>query len=299
MAGQRRLDHTAAAVASVVEDGVPGDFLETGVFRGGMSFVAAKTFELLGSKASGRRVHLADSFSGLPNLKDYNRAGSEFSEGDEGKPTHALDRQELSAHRIKLLNNNGLDLVKSSAKKLNLDMARLRFVPGYFNESLPKLLEEEGSKLQLAVLRLDGDAFASTLEAIELLYPRLSPGGYLIIDDFTDWSSCRAAIDLYRKKHNIVDPITLIPHKRTEIIRGAYWRKQPAPGQELCISNKTNSFRIADGYFPSKLVPLTTEVDQRIPQNVRGLRMAYIAGLRRPPNQTLYMCFNGDVSPTA
>ena len=294
MAGQRRLDHTTAVVASVVEDGVPGDFFETGVFRGGMSFVAAKTFELLGKAAAGRRTYLADSFSGLPNFAQYTPAGSA---GGADASAHRLDRQELSAHRISALNHNSVEAVRASAKWLGLDMDRLRFVPGYFNESLPRLLAtEEGQQLRLAVLRLDGDAFASTLEAIELLYPRLSPGGFLIIDDFADWPSCRAAIDLYRKRHAISEPITLVPHRPGEVVRGAYWRKQPQSGQELCISRRglgAHALRIADGYLPPQLVQLAAH-GQPVPKVAHGLGTAYVAGLRRPANGTLHMCRDAD-----
>ncbi|KAL3917204.1 MAG: hypothetical protein SGPRY_006496, partial [Prymnesium sp.] len=84
MAGQRRIDNAAAAAASVVEDGVTGDFMETGVFRGGVSFVAARVFELLGSP---RTVYLADSFSGLPNLNVYTPAAK------GSWRFHAIDRQ--------------------------------------------------------------------------------------------------------------------------------------------------------------------------------------------------------------
>lgn len=282
----RSLLRSQAVVASVVEDGVPGDFLETGVFRGGMSFLAAKTFELLGDAARGRRVYLADSFSGLPDLTRYSSATSGTK--------HKLDNQERSAHRIALLNQNSLARVQESARKLFLDMSRLSFVPGYFNESLPKLLAEKGDSLRLAVLRLDGDAFASTLEAITLLYPRLSAGGFVVIDDFTDWKSCRAAIDLYRESHQITEPLTLIPHKPGEIIRGAYWRKQPTPSQALCIGRGgPQSLRIAGGYLPSRLVPLHA-ADEPIPNKVLDVRVDFIAGLRRPQNQTIFMCHDDE-----
>jgi len=286
MAGQRRLDHTATLVAKVVEDGVPGHFLETGVFRGGMSFVAAKTFELLGARAEGRRVYLADSFSGLPNLQQYVPA-STSSGAARG---HKLDGQERQAHHIALLNRNSLQAVQASAVRLQLDTSRLRFLPGYFNETLPRLIAEEGATLQLAVLRLDGDAFASTLEAIELLYPYLSPGGFLVIDDYVDWKSCREAIDLYRQRHGIKEPLTLIPHQEGEIVRGAYWRKQPREGQELCVSSgDSRSLRISGGIFPTKLVPVA-QANEPIPRKKHGVSIDYIQGLRRPGDQLLHMC---------
>jgi hypothetical protein len=183
MSGQRRLDHAAAVAAAVVEEGIAGHFLETGVFRGGISFLVAKTFELLGERASDRRVYLADSFAGLPDfrtytphVRGYNRAwfprtlrlllsSASTAQGtltirsalvcararvlqvrgntSEALQLHRLDAQErnartasnphptppyrlcgtthlgsqeLSAHRIKMLNHNSLSRVQASAK---------------------------------------------------------------------------------------------------------------------------------------------------------------------------------------
>ncbi len=71
MVGQRRLDNFAAIVAAAVEDSVPGHIIETCVWRGGASFMAAKTLELFGESVYGRRVYLADSFSGIPDQSSY------------------------------------------------------------------------------------------------------------------------------------------------------------------------------------------------------------------------------------
>lgn len=286
MAGNRRLEHTAALLDTVVNDGIPGHFMETGVFRGGMSFLAAKTLEMLGSKAEGRRVYLADSFVGLPDLSKYSRAGSTGADD-----THKLDMQERTAHRIGLLNANSLASVQSSAKKIGVDMNRLRWVPGYFNESLPRLLKEDGEQLHLSVLRLDGDSFASTFEAIELLYPHLSPGGFLVVDDFVDWPSCREAVDLYRRRHHIAEPITLIPHRPGEVQRGAYWRKQPSATQSLCVGKPIGSMRLKGSYNPGRLVPLTQPGQ---PVNISGAAwgLAYLKGVVRSAEETLYKCID-------
>ena len=85
-------------------------------------------------------------------------------------------------------------------------------------------------------MRLDGDTFFSTFEAIELLYPKLAPGGFLIVDDYMDWLTCRAAIDQYRSEHGITEHIIAVPHGPGEAVRGVYRRKQPAAGQALCAS---------------------------------------------------------------
>jgi len=105
--------------------------------------------------------------------------------------------------------------------------SRVSYVVGYFKDSLPQLIKNEPN-IQFAAVRLDGDTYWSTMEAIEVLYPRLSPGGFLVIDDFTDWDSCRDAIYDYRKKFGITENIFLVPPHLTEngeYIRGAYWRK--------------------------------------------------------------------------
>jgi hypothetical protein len=75
-------------------------------------------------------------------------------------------------------------------------------------------------------VRLDGDTYQSTWQAIEVLYPRLNKGGYLIIDDYTDWIGCREAIQDYRKKFNITEPILPVAHPDGLEVRGAWWRKE-------------------------------------------------------------------------
>lgn len=170
MAGQRRLDSFSALVATAVEDGVPGHVIETGVWRGGMSFMAAKTLELLGASAAGRLTYLADSFRGIPDQVAYKPA-------IQANVTlkHRISGLDLHSHTFEILNNNNVQRVMKDAQAVGLDMSRLRFVEGYFNDSLPALIRAEPA-LQFAVVRLDGDTFFSTYEAIEILYPHLSPG---------------------------------------------------------------------------------------------------------------------------
>ena len=285
MAGQRRLDSFSALLATAIEDGVPGHVIETGVWRGGASFMAAKTMELMGAKAAGRRTYLADSFQGIPDQTTYGRgrfasdsttpaADSVVIEGaapskrmaKKAATTAASSHSQSSwfgralsivdpltnlvrtgaadknAHLLTILNNNSPERVRADAVRMGLDMRRLTFVVGFFNESIPKLVKEEPD-VQFAVVRLDGDTFLSTYEAIELLYPRLSPGGFLIVDDYLDWLTCHKAIDLYRQRHSITEPIIQVPHEQGEEARGVYWRKQPAPGQLLCAAEVPGSLR--------------------------------------------------------
>ena len=135
MAGQRRLDNFAALVATAVEDGVEGDIIETGVWRGGTSFMAAMTLQLAGAKAAHRIVYLADSFRGIPEQTTYKTAGSA-----KHVPVVHADKH---AHEWPFLNNNSPERVRKDALAVGLRMSQLRLVVGYFNESLPRLLRSE------------------------------------------------------------------------------------------------------------------------------------------------------------
>ena len=114
MAGQRRLDHTVAILATAIADGIPGHFIETGVWRGGMSFMAAKTLEVLaavetertGVATPPRLVYLADSFSGIPEQTAY---------GSGRDHVHAVKEMDRTAHRTSILNNNSLSRVREGA----------------------------------------------------------------------------------------------------------------------------------------------------------------------------------------
>lgn len=114
MAGQRRLDHTVAVLATAINDGIPGHFIETGVWRGGMSFMAAKTLEVLaavetertGVATPPRLVYLADSFSGIPEQTAY---------GSGRDHVHAVKEMDRTAHRTSILNNNSLSRVREGA----------------------------------------------------------------------------------------------------------------------------------------------------------------------------------------
>lgn len=206
MAGKRRLDNFALSVATIINDGISGHLIETGAWRGGASFVAAKVVELLHEGAH-RKTFICDSFKGIPkpptdrtyNTEDHNANFPVFSE--------------VSAARV-----------YTDAVHFGLNPDNIRVVEGYFNESLPALVSSIPN-FSLSVLRLDGDTYFSTMDALKVLYPRLQPGGIVIVDDFIDWIGCREAVDDYRKAQNILDPIVLVPHRDGEILRGAYWRK--------------------------------------------------------------------------
>ena len=93
---------------------------------------------------------------------------------------------------------------------------------GYFNESLPIASK---SFTKFSIIRLDGDTYESTWDAITTLYPYLSEGGYVIVDDYTDWEGCRKAIHEYRNQNSINSEIMKVYHAESETVRGVYWKK--------------------------------------------------------------------------
>jgi len=194
MVGTTRLENLQGCIEDVVRNGVPGDFIETGVWRGGASIFARGVLKALG--VDDRRVWVADSFAGLP------APDGRYAE-DVGDITHSVSELAIP-----------LETVKDNFRRYGLLDAQVRFLPGWFRDTLPTLDDE-----RWAVIRLDGDMYASTMDALESLYPRLSVGGYVIVDDGA-LTACRAAVDDFRARHVIEDPIEQIDWT------GFFWKRE-------------------------------------------------------------------------
>jgi hypothetical protein len=199
MVGMKRLDNVQACVESVLVDGVPGDLVETGIWRGGTSMLMRAVLKVHG--ATDRLVFAADSFEGLPPPD-----ADEFPV-DDGCHLHEWDYLSVP-----------LEAVQANFERYGLLDDQVRFVKGWFRDTMPGL-----SGRTWAVIRMDGDMYESTMTVLENLYPGLSPGGYLIVDDYKI-KRCRAAIDDFRSRHGITDEIKPIDWM------GAYWRKSGGDG---------------------------------------------------------------------
>lgn len=195
MAGLLRMANVRMCIESVLADEVPGDMIETGVWRGGMAIFMRGV--LKAHAVTDRTVWLADSFAGLPS-PDVQRYPA-----DKGWDFTKYGILSVSA-----------DEVRQNFRRYQLLDDRVRFVVGLFKDTLPEAPIE-----QLSVLRLDGDLYESTIQALEPLYPKLSPGGYCIVDDYGQIDACRRAIHDYRDAHGIVDEIVDIDGS------GVYWRR--------------------------------------------------------------------------
>jgi O-methyltransferase len=194
MMGRKRLDHLHGCLESVCREGVPGDFIETGVWRGGGT-IFMRGF-LAAHDITNRTVWVADSFEGLPAPTLSQDAGWDLSR--EKWPSLAV----------------GLDEVKELFARYDLLDDRVRFLKGWFRDTLPAAPISE-----LAVLRLDGDLYESTIDALASLYDKVVPGGYVIIDDYKALAPCEAAVDDFRRSRDIRAPMTFIDDVAT------FWRK--------------------------------------------------------------------------
>jgi O-methyltransferase len=194
MIGLERLGNLQRCVEDVLERDIPGDLIETGVWRGGAAMLMRA---LLALHRDGRRmVFAADSFEGLP-APDVERYPADAKAG-----LHEVDFLRVS-----------LQEVEEYFGRFGLLDERVRFVKGWFRDTLPPLAGRTW-----ALIRLDGDLYESTIVALDSLYEGLSPGGYLIVDDY-HLAGCRQAVDEFRDANGI----------REELVRidwaGVYWQK--------------------------------------------------------------------------
>jgi O-methyltransferase len=196
MIGRARLDHLQHCITDVLAEGVPGDLIETGVWRGGATIFMRAVLAAYGDRS--RTVWVADSFRGLPK-PDADRYPADAGDIHWTLSDLAVDVSQVQANfaRYGLLDD------------------QVRFLEGWFSETLPSAPIDK-----LAVVRLDGDMYESTMDALTHLYPRLSVGGYLIVDDYGAIPGCRAAVTDFRARLGIGDEIRAIDWT------GVYWRRE-------------------------------------------------------------------------
>ncbi|CAF3432229.1 unnamed protein product [Rotaria socialis] len=193
MVGQRRLINIEWAIRFVIANDVMGDFIECGVWRGGSSVFARAILKALNN--NDRHVWLADSFQGLPKARTPN------------DHDHWSKMEYLKV---------SLEEVQTNFRSFNLLDDRVHFCKGYFVDSLPRC-----NVSRIAVFRMDGDMYESTMDQLFNLYSKLQIGGVIIIDDYTISDCFRAIVD-FRKWHNITEEILSIPGD----VAGRCWIKR-------------------------------------------------------------------------
>jgi O-methyltransferase len=195
MIGMLRLNNIEHCVKTVVRENIPGDLLEAGVWRGGAAIYLRALLFALGDPD--RQVWVADSFEGLPP-PDTANFSQDATMDLSGIPELAVSLEE----------------VKSNFARYGMLDDRVHFLKGWFKDTLNDAPIEH-----LALLRLDGDYYESTIQGLEGLYDRVSKGGFIIIDDYLTFEPCRDAVEDFRVANFINDEIVVIDQT------GVYWRK--------------------------------------------------------------------------
>lgn len=191
--GMKRLNHLQLAVETVIKEQIPGDLIETGILRGGACVFMRAILEAYGVRD--RIVWAADSFKGFPVRSEDSPGSIDFDPYNKW----SASREEVEG----IFANYGFA------------DNQLQILEGWFSETLPAAPIEK-----LAILRLDGDMYDSTLDALKALYHKLSPGGFVIVDDYFAFDECREAVRRFRQAEGIktaierVDPVCV------------YWRKE-------------------------------------------------------------------------
>ena len=189
MTSLERMYSLYQAVTYIQSAAIPGDVVECGVWRGGSSMMAALTLLETGDRPP-RELWLFDTFEGMPEPTD--RDVSFDGEDAEGTWTasQAADHNDWCYAP--------LSDVEDNLRSTNFPPERLHFVQGKVEETIP----DQGPE-QIALLRLDTDWYESTLHELEHFFPRIAPGGVLIIDDYGHWSGAREAVDEYLQRNGI------------------------------------------------------------------------------------------------
>jgi Macrocin-O-methyltransferase (TylF) len=261
MVGLDRLDDLQACVESVVAEGVDGDLVEAGTWRGGASILMRATLDSLG--ADERTVWVADSFEGFP-VDDVPRLRKE----DElhGLEFLAVPLEEVEAHFARFGFKDGV-----------------RFVPGFFEETMPELRARRWS-----IVRLDGDTYDATWVTLEALYPGLSIGGHLIVDDYGALEVCRQAVEDFRRERGVSEPLEQVDWTCVR------WRKEtdlaPAESGTLEANPQREAKRTAPGRgVQPRSARIPTQRELELERELSALRNklaateAELAQLRRSP----------------
>jgi O-methyltransferase len=200
MIGMPRLDNIQKLTLDCLSNNIKGDFIEAGIWKGGA--VALMAAILNTTKTKNRRVIGVDSFEGIPPAKP---------------DIYPADAVHIGCEKIEILLNNSLEEVKGYINRMGLDDGNnIQLIKGWFSEVLPDLVRD-GAKF--ALVRIDGDTYESTIQALENLEPCTSQGGYIIIDDYYSWDGCKKATQDYRLIKDITSPLITVDWTCV------YWKK--------------------------------------------------------------------------
>jgi hypothetical protein len=233
MIGNRRMTNLREIAEYVLESKIPGDFIETGVWRGGACIMMRAVLKAYGDTE--RRVFVADSFCGLP-------APNPEIAADAGDQHYTFSELFVSS-----------DKVRENFAKYDLLDDQVWFLEGWFSDTLPTAPID-----QIAILRLDGDMYESTMDALNALFDRVTPGGFVIVDDYGAVEGCQRAIRNFRASRGIDDPLFDIDGY------GAFWRK-------AMVATEAPATAAKDGaQLPGNYRPIPTQAAAQVGEGIGG-----------------------------
>lgn len=194
MIGIPRMNQLHACLDTILLENIQGDLIETGVWKGGAT-IFMRGF-LAAHGITDRKVWVADSFCGLPPPTTEQDKGVDFS---------------LAVYPYLAVPEK---MVKALFERYDLYDEQVCFLAGWFKDTLPAAPINK-----LALLRLDGDMYESTWDALTALYHKVTPGGFIVVDDYLSYPGCRDAVDEFRNAENVQSP--LVPIDEVSV----FWRK--------------------------------------------------------------------------
>jgi len=189
MTSLSRLYSFYKATQYVIDNNIPGDIVECGVWKGGSMMASALT--LMNKNNAQKQLYLYDTYEGMsaPTEKDKPL----ISKRD------TLDKwKEMQSEGFNEWCYSPLEEVQKNLYSTNYPKEKITFIKGKVEETIPNIIPEK-----ISILRLDTDWYESTYHELMHLFPRLSKGGVLIIDDYGHWKGSREAVDKYLKENEI------------------------------------------------------------------------------------------------
>ncbi len=198
-----RCKHLWDICNQILNENVEGSFVECGVWKGGSAAIMGLVLKRAGAN---RTLHLFDSFEGLPEpTSDDGARAAEISGGRSSGALKSVGQCRSELPEVKEFLFSHFDL----------DPQTTAFHAGWFQETVPDLAGKMGP---IAILRLDGDWYESTRVCLNYLYPLISPGGIIILDDYNAWEGCAKAANEFRSQLSITAPIEKIDNE------AIFWR---------------------------------------------------------------------------
>ena len=178
MVPQGRIVSLDKCLRSVISSNIEGDFVECGTWRGGLA--ALMLYYLIKNNLS-KKLHIFDTFKGMPEpgMKDDARAIAKYNQKRDGEFSDWCRAD--------------IDTVKRTLSKVSPNFrTRCELIEGMVEQTL-----DQCNISTIALCRVDTDWYESTKKEFEVLYPKISLGGYMIVDDYSDWGGCKLAVDEY------------------------------------------------------------------------------------------------------